>query len=236
MDFLLSVAGFDPTGGAGVLRDVGTFKYFGFPGAAAITVNTVQNAAGVKLLAFVDGAFLLSQVESILEEIRLAGVKVGVPHEDVQVNRKLGELLSSLSVPVVFDPVLSPTYGRKFVEELEILWPLVEVSTVLTPNYSEFLKLKELLQRKTFIVKGWPYGDKVCDVLFINGSEADRVCHEKDGRVVRGTGCAFSSALTALLAKGLSLGEAFRKAVNFITEYRRSAFEIEGAPQLYPSL
>ncbi len=236
MDFLLTVAGFDPTGGAGVLRDIRTFYHFGFSGTAAITVNTVQNAKGVKRVVFVEGALLVSQVESVLEELPPKGVKVGIPHREREVNRKVSEILSSLSVPVVFDPVLSPTFGESFVEDTEVLLPLIEVSTVLTPNYSEFLKLRELLHGKTFIVKGWPYGEKVCDVLFVNGSEANRVCHEKDGRVVRGTGCAFSSALTALLARGLGLNEAFREAVDFITEYRRSAFEIEGAPQLYPSI
>ncbi len=236
MRFLLSVAGFDPTGGAGVLRDVKTFGYFGFLGGAVITVNTVQNAKGVKKLRFVDGSFLISQLKTLLEEISPEGVKVGIPHREKEVNRKVSEILYSLSVPVVFDPVLSPTFGRGFVENLEVLSPLIEVSTVLTPNYSEFLKLREFLQGKTFIVKGWPYRDKVCDVLFVDGSKVDRVCHERDGRVVRGTGCAFSSALTALLAKGLNLKEAFRETVDFITEYRRSAFEIGGAPQLYPSL
>jgi len=236
MKFLLTIAGFDPTGGAGILRDVKTFSHFGFLGGGIVTVNTVQNTKGVRDLAFVEGSFLLSQLKTVLEDLSPKGVKVGIPHREREVNRKVSEILSSLSVPVVFDPVLSPTFGKEFVENIEVLLPLIEISTVLTPNYSEFLKLKEFLRGKTFIVKGWPYGDKVYDILFINGSEADRVCHEKDGRVVRGTGCAFSSALTALLAKRLSLGEAFRKAVNFITEYRRSAFEIEGAPQLYPSL
>jgi len=236
MRFLLSVAGFDPTGGAGVLRDVKTFNYFGFLGGAVITVNTVQNAKGVKEISFVKGSLLISQLKTLLEEISPEGVKVGIPHREEEVNGKVSEMLSSLSVPVVFDPVLSPTFGKEFVEDLEVLRPLIDVSTVMTPNYSEFLMLKEFLNERTFIVKGWPYGDEVCDVLFVNGKEVDRVCHKKDGRVVRGTGCAFSSALTALLARGLGLKKAFREAVDFITAYRRSAFEVEGAPQLYPSL
>jgi len=236
VEILLTIAGFDPTGGAGILRDIKTFRHFGFLGGGIITVNTVQNTKGVRDLAFVEGSFLLSQLKTVLEDLSPKGVKVGIPHREKEVNRRVSEILSSLSVPVVFDPVLSPTFGKEFVENIEVLLPLIEVSKVLTPNYSEFLKLRKLLQGKTFIVKGWPCGKRVCDVLFVNGSEADRVCHEKDGRVVRGTGCAFSSALTALLAKGLGLKEAFREAVDFITEYRRSAFEIEGAPQLYPSI
>ena len=236
MQFLVSVAGFDPTGGAGVLRDIKTFNYFGFLGGAVVTANTVQNTKGVKEFQYVDGSFILHQLNAILEDFSPKGVKVGIPHGEYRVNKEIAALIYSLSIPVVFDPVLSPTFGKEFVENLEVIRPLIDVSTVLTPNYSEFLKLRELLQRKTFIVKGWPYGDKVCDVLFVNGKEVGRVCHERDNRVVRGTGCAFSSALTALLAKGLNLEEAFREAVDFITEYRRSAFEIEGAPQLYPSL
>ncbi len=236
MEFLLSVAGFDPTGGAGVLRDVRTFNHFGFWGGAVVTVNTVQNTKGVKEFDYVDGSFILHQLDAVLDDFFPEGVKVGIPHREREVNRKVSEILSSLSVPVVFDPVLSPTFGKEFVENTKVLLPLIEVSTVLTPNYSEFLMLKEFLNKKTFVVKGWPYDDKVCDVLFVNGKEVDRVCHERDNRVVRGTGCAFSSALTALLAKGLGLKKAFREAVDFITEYRKSAFEIEGAPQLYPLL
>ncbi len=236
MGFLLSVAGFDPTGGAGVLRDVRTFSYFGFLGGAVVTVNTVQNTKGVKGLSFVEGSFLLSQLKTVLEDFSPEGVKIGIPHRERSVNEEISEIISSLSVPVVFDPVLSPTFGVSFVEKVDTIKPILNVSTLITPNYTEFLKIEEFLKRKTFIVKGWPYGDRVCDVLFVNGKEIDRVCHERDNRVVRGTGCAFSSALTALLAKGLGLKEAFREAVDFITEYRRSAFEIEGAPQLYPSL
>ncbi len=236
MGFLLSVAGFDPTGGAGVLRDVRTFSYFGFLGGAVVTVNTVQNTKGVKGLSFVEGSFLLSQLKTVLEDFSPEGVKVGIPHRERSVNEEISEIISSLSVPVVFDPVLSPTFGVSFVEKVDTIKPILNVSTLITPNYTEFLKIEEFLKRKTFIVKGWPYGDRICDVLFVNGREIDRVCHERDNRVVRGTGCAFSSALTALLAKGLGLKEAFREAVDFITEYRRSAFEIEGAPQLYPSL
>jgi len=236
MGFLLSIAGFDPTGGAGVLRDVRTFNRFGFLGAAIITVNTVQNTKGVRSFEFVNGSFLISQLEAVLEEISPKGVKVGIPHRELPVNEKIAELLSSLSVPVVFDPVLSPTFGKEFFEDITVFQPLIEVSSLVTPNYSEFQRLKEFLKGKSFVVKGVPTGSEVCDFLFVDGKEAVRLCHERDDRVVRGTGCAFSSALTALLAKGLNVEEVFRRAVQFISEYRKRAFRLEGALQLYSEL
>lgn len=236
MEFLLSIAGFDPTGGAGILRDVRTFNRFGFLGVAVITVNTVQNTKGVKSFEFVNGSFLISQLEAVLEEISPKGVKVGIPHGELPVNEKIAELLSSLSVPVVFDPVIFPTFGKVFVEDLKVFQPLIEVSTLITPNYSEFQRLREFLRGKSFVVKGVPVDSDVCDVLFIEGRERLKVCHKRDDKVVRGTGCAFSSALVSLLSKGLNIEDAFKEAVVFITEYREKAFLLERAPQLYPSL
>ena len=239
-EFLLTVAGFDPTGGAGILRDYATFRHFGFLGCGVITANTAQNTKGVKALEFVRGELIKEQLELILEEIPVKGVKIGLPHRG-WVNRVIAEKVGGLGVPVVFDPVLAPTYGKEFVEDLTEIAPLIEVATVITPNYSEFERLRpvfgELFKEKIVVVKGAPKNDdEVEDLLIVKGEVVSRISHKRDGRVVRGTGCAFSSAYLALLAGGLGPEEAFKRAVEFVSLYRRNSLSLQGSRQLYPLL
>ncbi|TCK03348.1 hydroxymethylpyrimidine/phosphomethylpyrimidine kinase [Phorcysia thermohydrogeniphila] len=227
MKFLLSIAGFDPTGGAGILRDIRTFNYFGFYGTAVITANTAQNTKGVKKLSFVDGELIEEQLQLIVEEFRIEGVKVGIPHVDYEVNRKVAEFLKELRVPVVFDPVISPTFGKRFIEKPETILPLIEVSTVITPNLGEFEILKPLLKEYTgfIVVKGIPKGDFVEDHLLKADNVISKVSHKKDNLTVRGTGCAFSSALLCSTVKGYSVEAAFREAAKFLEVFRKDSFK-----------
>jgi len=239
MDFLLSIAGFDPTGGAGILRDCATFRHFGFLGCAVITANTVQNTKGVREVDFVEGDFLLEQLDAVLEEIPVKGVKLGLPHREEKVNRRIAERIGKLGVPVVFDPVLAPTFGKEFVEDLKAIAPLIEVSTVITPNYSEFKRLEpsfgEVFKERVLVVKGAPKGkEEVEDLLIVSGKLVEKFVHKKDSKVVRGTGCTFSSSFLSLLSKGFKLDEAFKVAVEFVGKYRESSFELSGGGQLYP--
>ena len=232
-DFLLTIAGFDPTGGAGILRDVRTFNLFGFLGTAVITANTSQNTKGVLSVSFTDGELLLEQIDLIFDEITPRGVKIGIPHKSKEVNKKIADRLRGLNVPIVFDPVLSPTFGRSFIDRVSTVFPLIEVATVITPNLHEYKLLGDLVKEKTLIVKGNPKDNLICDRLFVEGEPVSEVCHERDDKVVRGTGCAFSSSLTALLAKGKTLNEAFLESSKFLEEYRRKSILLSGAKQLY---
>ena len=237
-EFLLTVAGFDPTGGAGILRDYATFRHFGFLGCGVITANTAQNTKGVKALEFVRGELIKEQLELILEEIPVKGVKIGLPHRG-WVNRVIAEKVGGLGVPVVFDPVLAPTYGKEFVEDLTEIAPLIEVATVITPNYSEFERLRpvfgELFKEKTVVVKGAPKNDdEVEDLLIIKGEVVSRISHKRDGRVVRGTGCFFSSCLLSLALKLKSLKNAFKICTKKTSQYRNSVVDyLIGGRQLY---
>jgi hydroxymethylpyrimidine/phosphomethylpyrimidine kinase len=233
---LLSIAGFDPTAGAGILRDCLVFRYFGFYPTAVITANTVQNTKGVKALSFTDGDFLVSQLEAVLEELPPEGVKLGLPHRDRKVNERIACKVKELSVPVVFDPVLSPTIGESFVKSVKSLEPLLEVSTIVTPNYEEFLRLKEVfpwfLLNKVLVIKGEPVSsEKVADRLIVRGKEVARVEHDRDSFQVRGTGCTFSSTLVSLLARGKELHRAFEETSAFLSEWRKESIKLEGFKQ-----
>ncbi len=239
-EFLMSIAGFDPTGGAGILRDIRTFWNFGFLGCGALTANTVQNTKGVKEVEFVKGEFLISQIEKVLEEVPVLGVKVGLPHRELKVNLYIKEKLEKLQVPIVFDPVVAPTFGKEFVNNLKAIEPLIDASDFLTPNEREYTLLKdffkEKVSRKSLIVKGIKEGNRVYDLLIERGKVLAKVEHQKDSLEVRGTGCAFSSAFLCLLVKGSKLREAFKEAVNFVREYRKKSFKLKGWKQGYSLL
>ncbi len=237
MKFLLTIAGFDPTGGAGILRDIKTFNYFGFGGVAVITVNTAQNTKGVVSFEFQNGRLIEKQIELIAEEMKVLGVKIGIPHRKLEVNRLIASAIKEFNVPVVFDPVLSPTFGKEFIDKVDVIAPLVEVATVVTPNYKEFLALKKAnLELSCVIVKGVPKGNEVSDVLMERGMELKRIIHPRDSKEVRGTGCAFSSALLSLMVLGFELEEAFSRTVEFISRYREKSFKSKNMEQHFPEL
>ena len=236
MESLLTVAGFDPTAGAGILRDSLVFRRFGFYPTAVITANTVQNTKGVKKVEFVDGDFLISQLSAVLEELPPKAVKLGLPHNDRLVNFRILKKLAPLSVPVVFDTVLAPTYGETFVKSLKAIEPLLELATVLTPNFEEFKVLlkryRELLKKKAVVIKGVPKGkDSVSDLLVVEGNEVSEVVHRRDSLQIRGTGCTFSSVLTAYLAKGEPLSGAFYKTSLYLAKERPLSFSCKGCKQ-----
>jgi len=236
MRFLLSVAGFDPSGGAGIVRDILTFSRFGFYGCSVITANTAQNTKGVEDFVFQDGSFLLKQLDLLLEEFDFSGVKFGLSHSSLWVNEEVSERVKGLNVPVVLDPVISPTLGRGFIEEVDVLKPLISAATVVTPNVDEFGKLDHLLRGFDgyVVVKGIVEGESVKDLLMKGGEVVDSVSHTYEPKKVRGTGCAFSSSFLCFLAEGFSVREAFRKAAEYLEDYRRRAFKTEKMKQSLP--
>ncbi len=229
MKCILSIAGFDPTGGAGVLRDTKTFIKFGFYPCAVVSVNTVQNSNGVVNLRFESKDMILNGLKLVLDEMPIAGVKIGIPHREREVNQSISDLLRGLRVPIVFDPVVAPTLGRRFIENISVMKPIIDISTVVTPNFKEFKQLENLfLDYNGFlIVKGRLHNDYVEDVLLRNGSKISEVLHKKSNYEVRGTGCAFSSILTSLLALGFTMENAFKKASNLLEDYRRKSVPID---------
>ena len=237
MKFLLTVAGFDPTGGAGILRDLAVFRRFGFLGAAAITANTVQNTGGVRRVEFVDGGFLIEQLSALLEEVKPLGVKIGIPHCSVDINKKIAELLNDFR-PIVFDPVVSPTFGKGFLSNLEVIKPLLSVADVITPNFGEYEILMSYLEdfRGAVIVTGVSEGAKVKDLLVVDGKILEESVHIKDEREVRGTGCAFSSALLSLMCLGETLEKAFIGASSFLETYRKESFKTGIMKQFYSKI
>ena len=236
----LSIAGFDPSGGAGILRDVITFRDFKYFGQGIITANTVQNSKGVFSVYFQPPRFILKQLEKLLEDFPVYGIKFGLPHRSLKLNESFLSILKNFGGVIVFDPVLKPTKGISFVKNIKVLKPLFFLSDVVTPNYQEFIdiytslfgkikNLKDAIKNFSYyfevntVVKGIKGKNFVYDVLFdLQEDKFYTFKYRKFPFEVRGTGCTYSSALTCLLMKGFKLKDSVSLAGKYVQKYVES--------------
>lgn len=244
MRVVLTIAGFDPSGGAGVLADCKTFAAFGSFGAAAITSLTSQNSLGVFAAYHQTPEFLRQQIIPVLEDYELAAVKIGMlpTRELIEV---VAATIEQYSLPkIVIDPVLSSSSGYLLMEAEArklLVERLLPMATIITPNLDEVEILggkkpssphemgaaaRQLSQQLStrnkapvaILVKGGHLPDAATDVLFDGTDEHIFSAVKIATRHTHGTGCTLSSAIAALLARGIALPEAVQHAKNFVTE------------------
>ncbi len=236
-DVILSIAGFDPSAGAGVLRDSFVIRDFRFFSQAVITANTIQNSKGVFKLYYQPPNFIIEQIKKILSDFPVIGIKIGLPHRSKDFNEKLLFLLKDFAGPIVFDPILKPTKGISFVQNIKSILPLFYLSDIITPNYKEFIEIYISLFNKpkdlksamknfckffktNLVVKGIKKENYSIDLLFdLRENKFYTFKYKKFPFEVRGTGCTYSSALTCLLVKGFSLKDAVSYAGKYVQKY-----------------
>ena len=247
----LTIAGFDPSGGAGVVADIKTFTAFGCFAAAAVTSLTYQNTTGVYGAAHQSAEVVRRQVLPVVEDFHVAGLKTGMlPTREViqEVARLVRE--SGLPAPVV-DPVVRSTSGYDLIDDealaalREELLPLARLLTPNIPeaerltgmrigNISDMLRAAQTLRRmgaRAVLVKGGhlfdPGGSAVRTASDLLLDEADRTEIFRVPRVettsTHGTGCTLAAAITACLARGMELIEATATAKRFVTDAIRNA-------------
>lgn len=234
----LTIAGTDPTGGAGIQADLKVFQEREVYGMSVISSVVAQNTIGVQEVQHLSIDFIEKQLESVLADIPPQAVKTGMiatPEMMELIARKLAKL----PVPYVIDPVMVAKSGDSLMEEKsrEIIRDvLVPIATVVTPNVpeAEILagfpihdrkdaeKAAEVivnqLGAKSAIVKGGHLTGEAIDVLY-TGKEFHYFKSERfSTKHTHGTGCTFSAVITAELAKGKSIAEAVVIAKNFITD------------------
>jgi len=242
---LLTIAGFDPSCGAGVAADLKTFAAHGCYGVAAISSLTVQNTQGVEAVHNTPSAELREQLDVLVKDCEIAAVKVGMLS-----NRGnavvVAEFLDAHKFShVVHDPVMKSSSGKELLDAGGINYVSAELlkrSNVVTPNIAEAevltgLTIKDLadmeaaarklveMGAQAVIVKGG-HMEKVIDVLF-DGKEmhhlgGDRVKSDN----THGTGCTFASAITAQLAAGRSLLEATTLAKAYVMKAIEKAYPV----------
>lgn len=243
MKVVMSIAGSDSSGGAGIQADLKTFEAFGVFGTSAITVLTAQNTQGVQGIVPVEPDFVRQQINAILEDFDVAAIKIGMLFS-IEIIEVVIDALKECTMPIVFDPVFiskagSPLLQDEAVEKMKALFPL---ATVITPNQFEAKSLfnyTEGMNAKDVDALGVPVlvknhhdvtTNESVDILFQNGTEEKFTTTYVETRNLHGTGCSFSSAIAANLALGKPLNEAIRIAKSFITEGLKTAPAIGDGP------
>jgi hydroxymethylpyrimidine/phosphomethylpyrimidine kinase len=244
----LSIAGSDPTGGAGVQADLQVFSALGVHGAGVLTALTVQDSARVHQVLPVFPSVVLEQIRVLLRDIQPAALKLGMLASD-DVARQVGFGLDALGdeVPVVIDPVLQASDGTLLLERRAwaSLQTLIEGCALVTPNLQEAEQLSggdtssrkgieaagryfvNELGARAALVKGGHREADADDLLAIREADGVRVewlaADRIEGGPVHGTGCALSAAITAGLAKRQPLEDAVREARSFVAAALRRA-------------
>lgn len=235
---VLTIAGSDSGGGAGIQADLKTFAALGCYGMTAITALTAQNTVGVQGIHAVPPAFLQSQLQSVIEDIGVDAVKIGMLHEPGVVEVVAWAIQHYQLQRVVLDPVMVATSGDRLIADATVrvlvdqLFPL---ATVITPNLDEASLLlgrpiaavsdlsgaaQALLSQgaRAVLLKGGHLpGDQVVDVLARPGHvDVVLASARMASRNTHGTGCTLSSAIAAHLALGDPLERAVRAARQYI--------------------
>ena len=250
MRVVLTIAGSDSGGGAGIQADLKTFAAHGVHGASAITAITAQNSVHVVEALALDPRLVVAQIEAVAADMRVSAAKTGM-----LATRGIVEAVAAavgrLAIPhLVVDPVMVAKGGDRLIDAdavrayLEALFPLAEVVTPNLPEAAALLgrpvttlhemrdaarELQSLGPRALLVKGGHLEGDAV-DVFF-------------DGRVIEelsvpriptanthGTGCTLSAAIAARLGKGETLRDAVRGAKAFVTEAIRGSYQVGSGP------
>jgi len=235
----LTIAGSDSGGGAGIQADLKVFAAQGVHGVTAVTCLTAQNPAAVLGVLPCDSGFLRKQLEAIFAELRPAAAKTGMLHSAALIREVARFLRRRRRLPLVVDPVIVSTSGARLLEHSGIAVlcsELLPLASLLTPNLDETEALAGFRprsvedMREAARVLQRRYG---CAVLIKGGhlrGHKEAIDILQDGRQesllsapfiragsTHGTGCAYSAAITAGLARGLSLTQAAHHAKDYIT-------------------
>ena len=249
----LSIAGSDPSGGAGIQADLKAFSALGVYGSTAITAIVDENTLGVFGVHPVPISFVEGQIRSVLDDIGAHAIKIGMLHSSELIQSVRGVLKNYPTIPIVLDPVMVATAGGEKLlqdEAIETLKSeLLPHVCLITPNIPEAelllgeklesqsdlplaaKKLAQLQNQKVsvFLKAGHLKEDELVDIFY--NAETDQMIEMPSKRIftknTHGTGCTLSSAITAFLARGFSLNEAAIRGKEYIYQAILSGSKLE---------
>lgn len=234
---VLSIAGSDSGGGAGIQADLKTISALGCFGTTAITAITVQNTLGVSRIHRIPVDFVTAQIKAVMDDLKPSTIKIGMVHSP-ELATAVAETLSYYPrVPIIFDPVMVATSGDRLIEDRSVVTfkeQLFPIAEIITPNLDEAailaeMEIKTIYDMKKAALRLLQYG---CNAVLIKGghlvgAELYDIYFHKNGdeRVFRstkidtinthGTGCTLSSAIASFRALGDDLIMSISKSRNY---------------------
>jgi len=236
MTVAMTIAGSDPSGGAGLQADLKTFHQHGVYGTSVVTLLTVQNTQKVESVEVLGPEFVVSQLDAVLDDIPPTAGKTGALG-NAAVIEAIAERAERFSFPLLIDPVMVSKHGASLIDDeaVQVLrQKLLPHAFLITPNVPEAARLAEMevtdlvaMEKaaavisqfgvKNVLVKGGHLDGEPVDVLWCAGERHSLPAQRIDTTHTHGTGCVFSAAITARLAKGEDLVTAVKAAKQFIT-------------------
>ena len=220
---ILSIAGSDSSGGAGIQADIKTIAMLGGFAMSAITAVTAQNTLGVTMVEALSPAMVAAQIDACLSDIGADAVKIGMLGSP-EIATVVADRLEGLAIPVVFDPVMIATSGSVLADEATIAGfeRLMALATLTTPNVPELAALggaeRMAARGVAYLAKGGDAEGAVVEDRLVRPGMADVVWRSDriETRHTHGTGCTLSSAIATGLGQGLPLDEAIARAREFV--------------------
>lgn len=227
---ILSIAGFDPSSGAGITSDVKTAENIGVYALGVISGITIQNESEFENVTWTSVRDIALQINILKQKHDIEFVKIGLI-EDIHLIKTIIQFLPNSKI--IWDPVLKATAGFRFHNQLNklALKKIAKYCYLMTPNIPEWEKMGSCIAGKTnILIKGGHAGDHANDTLLLKDGteiliEGDRL----EGAVVKhGSGCVLATAITSYLAQGFELVEACRKAKEYTKKFLLSTDSLLG--------
>lgn len=246
MKTVLSIAGSDSIGGAGIQADIKSITCNGCYAMTAITALTAQNTLGVKSIQESSPSFLADQIDSVFTDIVPDAVKIGMVSSKELINTIAGKLKEYKATNIVLDPVMVATSGSKLISDdaIETLKEkLLPLATIITPNIpeSEILSGMKIKTEEDMVLAAKAISDKFGTAVLVKGghsiNDANDVLYygsdflwfpqeRIDNSNTHGTGCTLSSAIASHLALGETLECAVHSAKNYLTNCLKADLNI----------
>lgn len=250
---LLSVAGFDPSAGAGVLLDIKVFHHLHFQGMSIVTSLTAQNTREVQKIHRLPSRFLWEQYKILEADVSFSGIKVGMVgcKDNIQVISKI--LSKNRNIPRVVDPVFKSSSGawllkKNFIQgyisalggKASLLTPNLEEAYLISGNQIKNLEDLKAAAEKIYsqtkipcFIKGLDIKSKITDLLY-DGTKFYSFENEKIKKRIHGTGCFLSSSILGFLAKGHPLKKACLLASQFTHQAMLKAIRLGNGQHVIP--
>jgi hydroxymethylpyrimidine kinase/phosphomethylpyrimidine kinase len=253
----LSIAGSDSGAGAGIQADLKTFSALGVYGCTAITAITAQNTKQVAEIFEISPSMVEQQIRSIMIDMRPNAIKIGMVYSSPIIDAIYRSLKKTTKIPIVLDPILTAGTGAKLLRReayKSFVSKLIPLSTLITPNKMEAEKLADIVIKtendiieaarkinklgvKNVLVKGGHFGSEhVIDLLLDSKGDIMKFTNPRlKIKEVHGSGCNFSSAVTAYLAEGIALAQACKMANEYVHNAVKNAVNLgRGLPIANP--